>query len=406
MHLQTIKGDSVSIVYHLPKMHQKKLSLAVLLVAVVCFPTATESLRTRMRREHVEWWTALLRDFQRQVAQAMSSVVESCGTAGTTYNSTLLPRYDQLIEMLQEFIQQNNSCCENTLLQVIEQTRSNNIYCNQLRELHQEELLRREHLGENWKYPAYFCSEIAERKPNSSSGLYWLQNYASSPPVQVYCDLEKEFLGSKGWMRVANLDMTDPNQQCPPNFKLYARDRLCGKSTDGNACDSVKYTTSGVRYSKVCGRVAGYQFGSPDGLRVCPTCTIDEPYVDGVSITHGDSPRKHIWTFAADNIEIGNYCPCSSPTAIQPSSFVGNDYYCESGLLRYPWDVVLYSDDVLWDGKRCDANEAPCCDRPLLPWFCKELPEPTSDDLEVRICADSGLHDEDVPVEKIELYVQ
>ena len=377
-------------------MYQKKLSLAVLLVAVVCFPTATESLRTRMRREHVEWWNALLRDFQQQVAQAMSSVVESCGADSATdanCSSTSLVHYDELRELLLEATQQTSCQCDNS-------------YCNQLRELHQEELLRREHLGENWKYPAYFCNEIAERKPNSSSGLYWLQNCASSPPVQVYCDLEKEFLGSKGWMRVANLDMTDPNQQCPPNFKLYARDRLCGKSTDGNACDSVKYTTSGVRYSKVCGRVAGYQFGSPDGLRVCPTCTIDEPYVDGVSITHGDSPRKHIWTFAADNIEIRNYCPCSSPTATQPPSFVGNDYYCESGLLRYPWDVVLYSDDVLWDGKRCDANEAPCCDRPLLPWFCKELPEPTSDDLEVRICADSGLHDEDVPVEKIELYVQ
>ena len=28
-------------------------------------------------------------------------------------------------------------------------------------------------------------------------------------------------------------------------------------------------------------------------------CTIDIPYVDGVSITHGASPRKHIWTYAA-----------------------------------------------------------------------------------------------------------
>ena len=335
-----------------PKMYQKKLSLAVLLVAVVCFTTATESLRTRMRRD------------------------EEC-------------------------------CCdESNLLQAIEQTKSDNTYCNQLRELHQEELLRREHLGENWKYPAYFCSEIAERKPNSSSGLYWLQNCASSPPVQVYCDLEKEFLGSKGWMRVANLNMTDPNQQCPPNFKLNSEDRLCGKSTDGNGCDSVKYTTSGVSYSKVCGRVAGYQFGSADGFRACPSCTIDQPYVDGVSITHGDSPRKHVWTLAAEIYETENFCPCSFPTAIQPPSFVGNDYYCEAGLLRGPWSTVVYSDDVLWDGERCDADEAPCCDRPLLPWFCKELPEPTSDDLEVRICTNQEFSDEDMPVEVIELYVQ
>ena len=357
-------------------MYQKKLSLAVLLVAVVCFPTATESLRTRMRREHVEWWNALLRDFQKQVSQAMSSVVESCSDG----NSTSL---DQIKELLLE-IKQQETCCDKTCYNF---------------------------LGESQQYPALSCNEIAERMPQSSSGLYWIQTNASSPPVQVYCDFGKQFLGCKGWMRVANLNITDPNQQCPPNFNLITQSkRLCGRSTDGNACDSVKYNTSGVRYSKVCGRVAGYQFASPDGFRLknqlCPGCGINEAYVDGVSITHGDSPRKHIWTFAAELLETENQCPCSNSTHIQPPSFVGSDYYCESGLLKLPFSAVVYSDDVLWDGERCDADEAPCCDRPLLPWFCKELPEPTSDDLEVRICADQGLGDEDVPVEVIELYVQ
>ena len=362
-----------------PKMNQKKLSLAVLLVAVVCFSTATESLRTRMRRDDVEWWNALLRDFQKQVAQAMSSVVESCLHVPDA-NSTSL---DQIKELLLE-IKQQESCCDR-------------ICCN---------------LGESLQFPALACKEIAEKMPHSSSGLYWIQNNASSPPVQVYCDLEKEFLGSKGWMRVANLNMTDPNEQCPQNFHLYTQDRLCGKSTDGKGCDSVKYNTSGVRYSKVCGRVAGYQFASPDGFvhkrLFCRGCGIDEAYVDGVSITHGESPRKHIWTFIASLYEAGSTCPCSSPNAthVQLPSFVGNDYYCEASLHSFDWDSVLYSDDVLWDGKNCDANEAPCCDRPLLPWFCKELPEPTSDDLEVRICADEVLRNEDVPIEDIELYVQ
>ena len=356
-------------------MNQKKLSLAVLLVAVVCFPTATESLRTRMRREHVEWWLALLRDFQKQVTQAMYSVINSCTDVHIPdANSTSL---DQIKELLLE-IKQQEGFCDKTCY----------------------------NLGESQQYPALSCNEIAERMPHSSSGLYWIQNNARSLSVQVYCDLEKEFLGSKGWMRVANLDMTDPNQQCPPNFNLYAENRLCGKSTDGDACDSVKYTTSGVRYSKVCGRVAGYQFGSPDGFYYFGGRTIEEAYVDGVSITHGDSPRKHIWTFAADVYEkTYSHCPCSSTYPTRPHSFVGNDYYCESGLLRYPWDAVVYSDDVLWDGERCDADEASCCDRPLLPWFCKELPEPTSDDLEVRICAEQE-DEEDVPIEKIELYVQ
>lgn len=77
-------------------------------------------------------------------------------------------------------------------------------------------------------------------------------------------------------------------------------------------------------------------------------------------------------------------------------TFVGSDYYCESGLHT----------DPLWDGQDCGGDEGTCCDPPNLPWFCKELPEPwpTTDDLEVRLCADQG--DDDVPIELVELYIQ
>ena len=46
------------------------------------------------------------------------------------------------------------------------------------------------------------------------------------------------------------------------------------------------------------------QFGSPDAFVCHGNCTIDSRYVDGVSITHGASPRKHIWTYAAGVYEI------------------------------------------------------------------------------------------------------
>ena len=260
------------------------------------------------------------------------------------------------------------------------------------------------------KYPALSCDDIAQRRPQLSSGMYWLKPCTSEQAVEVYCDLEKEFpTGTKGWMRVANLNMTDPNQPCPPNFNLsYAQPkRLCGKSTDGKGCDSVSFNTSGLHYKKVCGRVVGYQRGTPNEFQ-CSSCNIDEAYVDGISITYG-SPRKHIWTLAAALFENGqksHTCPCDTPSE-EPPSFVGSDYYCESADDSAPLnDSKLYSDDPLWDREGCDGDEAPCCERPDLPWFCKELPEPTSDDLEVRICTDGFLDKEDVPVEVIELYVQ
>ena len=73
-------------------------------------------------------------------------------------------------------------------------------------------------------------------------------------------------------------------------------------------------------------------------------------------------------------------------------------------LLRYPLRSTLMT--VLWYGQGCDRLERTCCDPPNLPWFCKELPQPTTDDLEVRICGDQVLADEDTPIDLVQLYIQ
>ena len=58
---------------------------------------------------------------------------------------------------------------------------------------------------------------------------------------------------------------------------------------------------------------------------------------------------------------------------------------------------VLYADDPLWDGKNW---------YPKMPWFFKALNDITSDDIELRVCSDFGLHDEGTPLDIIELYVK
>ena len=269
-------------------------------------------------------------------------------------------------------------------------------------------------LGSSREYPANSCTELAEREPDVPSGNYWILNSTQSP-VQVFCEMGDVFPFSLnatgGWVRVANLNMTDPDKQCPENLQLsYTNQpiRLCGRRTGG--CDSVTFTTFGVQYQKVCGRVRGYQFRSPDGF-YCPSCTVDNSYVDGVSITHGASPRKHIWTYAVglyeDNSQYpSNTCPCTGGGR-PPPNFVGSDYYCESGLNTAPWNpAVLYSDDPLWDGQDCGGLESTCCDPPNLPWFCKELPQSTTDYLEFRICGDENISNEDTPVDLVQLYIQ
>lgn len=47
-----------------------------------------------------------------------------------------------------------------------------------------------------------------------------------------------------------------------------------------------------------------------------------------------------------------------------------------------------------------------CCEWPGLPWFCKDLPQPTTDDIEVRVGGDENQDNEDVWVNLIQLYVQ
>ena len=285
-----------------------------------------------------------------------------------------------------------------------------------------EEVVQYIELGCTPQHPVNSCAELALQKPDRPSGNYWILNSTESP-VQVFCEMNDVFPSNfnvtKGWVRVANLNMTDPDQQCPENLQLSFMDsvRVCGRSSIDPGCDSVTFTTYGVQYQRVCGRVRGYQYRSPDAFNTgfCRhPCTIDNPYVDGISITHGDRPRKHIWTYTAgltENNTVFNYiltCPCGGGTP--PPNFVGSDYYCESGLNTAPWHHVLYSDDPLWDGENCRGLERTCCDPPGLPWFCKVLPQPTTDDLEFRICADQSQDgskpDEDTPIELVQLYIQ
>ncbi len=70
---------------------------------------------------------------------------------------------------------------------------------------------------------------------------------------------------------------------------------------------------------KVCGRIIAYQCSSPDAFLPYffnRSVSIDDGYVDGVSLTHGQSPRQHIWTFAnaVDETQVGfSVCSCTRP---------------------------------------------------------------------------------------------
>ena len=210
------------------------------------------------------------------------------------------------------------------------------------------------------------------------------------------------------WKVVGYLDMTDPTQQCPDSWQKITSPRSsCGKKSTA-PCDSLNITTSGASYQTVCGRFRGYQIGSPDGFHFYINRSIETYYVDGITVNYG-SPgnRRHVYTYAASINEItgGSSCPCAGGMA--PPSLVGSDYYCESGNPGPGWlGNQFYSSDVLWDRQQCGGDETTCCNPPDLPWFCKTFPATISEDMEVRICTDQSLDDENVAIESFVLYIQ
>ena len=276
-------------------------------------------------------------------------------------------------------------------------------------------------------FPATTCEEIKKRWPDSASGYYTIGG------KRAYCNME-ELCGSEGWRRLAYLNMTDSTQNCPPGFRLYQSGgvRACGRApTSVGSCVSVQFPSNGISYSQVCGRVVGYQYASTDadypgrysggtyGSVIEPQHNdINSYYVDGVSITRG-SPRQHVWTLMAGVLESrnalplndGRYnCPCAQGSLQNSTlqSFIGNDYFCESGNsdADQNFRLILYTSDPLWDGKGCGSLEGVCCAAPGLPWFNKILNTTTTDYLELRVCADEATNNEDIPVSFYELYVK
>ena len=194
----------------------------------------------------------------------------------------------------------------------------------------------------SYQNPASSCKEIAQREPQSASGYYWIGTLSANIR-KTYCDMSRRCNSTGGWMRVAYLNMTNNVTTCPPGFRqISSPKRACGRTQQSAGCSSATFSAHGIAYSKVCGRIIGYQDGSPSGSYTpyYGGNSIEGPYLEGVSVTHGRSPRKHIWSFANTLEEAYGYdnnrhvCPCRPSSRMQQyiPSFVGNNYFCDTGV--------------------------------------------------------------------------
>ena len=266
-------------------------------------------------------------------------------------------------------------------------------------------------------YTGLSCKDIYNNNPETgnNNGYYPINNtkwtFCNMTAVAAAVANDRTILSCAGvegqWRKIAGINIS-AGDDCPTgwNKSSYNGVSFCRALNDGKGCYSTIFSTNGVSYQHVCGRARGYQKGSTDAFQD-NTLSIDTYYVDGLSITRGN-PRQHIWTYAVGITDNGNYpswnCPCAATPGPAPPSFVGSNYYCESGA-GSSWDFSTYHlSDPLWDGAGCFASK--CCSNRTQPWFYHQLSKTTQDYIEVRICRSHPFSsNEGILVDTLELYI-
>ena len=180
-----------------------------------------------------------------------------------------------------------------------------------------QECYNKEQVYTGTKLP-YSCRDILANYSATPSGYYSIQPPGAST-VEVYCDMENEQCGGKGWTRVAHVDV--PNDKfCSGDLTFISSSIQTCRGLPTPGCASANFSTHGISYSQVCGRLRGYQVGQPNAFGPY----VNDPehpdlIIDGVLISHGES-QGHIWAYAigmqkvpSASLHRSRVCPCTGP---------------------------------------------------------------------------------------------
>ena len=179
-------------------------------------------------------------------------------------------------------------------------------------------------IGRSRFAPASSCQAIHILQPSFTSAYYWVRS-SNGSSVRVYCDMTKSCGSVTGGLtRVAILNNETRPLLCIDSFTTTNENTRCVRSTANAGCSNIIFSVMNIPYSHICGTVQAFWFDNPDGFTGSqrPSRTINDNYVDGISLTYGTSNKTHIWTFIADGLKNNQNCPRQVP------EYVGSDYSC------------------------------------------------------------------------------
>lgn len=191
-------------------------------------------------------------------------------------------------------------------------------------------------------------------------------------------------------------DGVAPDDACPAPF---VDDELgCVAPVNDNVVSFV--VDAPLPFTRIAGRIEALARGDLEAFSVGVAASLDNTYVDGISITVGE-PRTHVFTLGVGTANSAGACPCNNGVA--PPAYVGAAMLCEDRPPSAEAEGEFDIENALFDD---DARNA-ACNMSFAPnEFDITLPAPSTGPIEIRVMVDGDDAQEAILLQRLDISVK